>query len=869
MAQSISYGSITISDLTDISDVHLQYALAESGANVNNEYPFNKTGERGWLVTYPDWQPGYQIWIRQVTEKEGLPNEYGTPYLDKAINQTNYTINALDSKLKAFFWPGDSRYSGAYAVSKIPNINLDVSNIETYGYNVGIRPTYVTIGYNATPVIQLNGTDGSLNIYQLPIIDNNTKMVTQSGALAMKLTGDALNFYGSNQSIPDSYLGIDGLITTKGIIGGWIIDPTSLHTINKNSWNDNQKGIYIGTYLDEAGNNSYVIAGGRNTESKGRDGGLENTPYWYIKDDGSAKFGEMTLTSGGLLSVPAASVSGTLTSSQINVNDLAAISANIGATVGQGSLTNTLGVNIEKEYVLSTDTRVNPLKTYYTKNLDTGEFSEASYNLVDNDDPSSEYKITDDTTLEPGGAVRYCRENNIQDIYFEEDLSGLELSNFLKGIIDGEPLFIIPGRDVDYEFITKLTCYIDIINDSTSQQIYAGNFDITKYTSFLFNSQLQVNLENQNVGLTALLEDKIENVEISSGFSIILSDDENFKNVFAIVLAETEETDQCNISLAIKYSYETFPRYKQYYQKQDNPLSYEPIEYVTNINLNPYDNNFYEIEPWYEKVDSSYITLESHKNVYLLTNDEEANPDTKYYEYSIEYGLTEDAEKKENKDYYILNNRNIYSLTNDTEVITEIVNNKEVAKSYFTIESTADTTFVEGKDYCESIEDGTGNLVYRVIEVLQKNQSPVSLGYYEANKIEGLNEHDPIGQNYYESNYYSWYSKIEDSSVTDPSAAKWFEQIVNYRQVEATEGVNPKELNWYTIQDQYNVQLKLQNAKMDIFSNNTNLFTIKPEKENDIDISNVEVTNKLKIGNLELIPFNNGLAIQAKGGVSI
>jgi hypothetical protein len=56
---------------------------------------------------------------------------------------------------------------------------------------------------------------------------------------------------------------------------------------------------------------------------------------------------------------------------------------------------------------------------------------------------------------------------------------------------------------------------------------------------------------------------------------------------------------------------------------------------------------------------------------------------------------------------------------------------------------------------------------------------------------------------------------------------------------------------------------------MDIFSNNTNLFTIKPEKENDIDISNVEVTNKLKIGNLELIPFNNGLAIQAKGGVSI
>lgn len=869
MAQSISYGSITISDITDITDVYLEYCMAADTYKTAESIESKTTWtdpERDWSPIYPDWQSGYQIWVREVTKKEGLPDKPGTPYLDKAINQTNYTINALDSKLKAFFWPGDSRYSGAYAVSKIPNINLDVSNIETYGYNVGIRPTYVTIGYNATPVIQLDGTDGSLNIYQLPIIDNNTKMVTQSGALAMKLTGDALNFYGSNQSIPDSYLGTDGLITIKGIIGGWMIDPTSLHTINKNSWNDNQKGIYIGTYLDEAGNNSYVIAGGPNTESKGRDGGLETTPYWYIKDDGSAKFGEMTLTSGGLLSVPAASVSGTLTSSQINVNDLAAISANIGATIGQGSLTNTLGVSIEKEYVLSTDTRINPLKTYYTKNLDTDIYSEVIYNLADNDDPSSEYKLTDDTRLEPGGAVRYCRENNFQDIYFEEDLSGLELLNFLKGIVDGQPLFITPGRDVDYEFITKLTCYIEINNDSTSQQIYAGNFDITKYTSSLFNSQLQVNLENQNVDLTALLENKIEKVEISSGFSIILSDDENFKNVFAIVQAGTEETDQCNISFAIKYSYETFPRYKQYYQRQVGSILYKPINYVTNAELNPYENDYYEIEPWYEKVDSSYITLESHKNVYLLTNDETAKSDTKYYEYSIEYGLTEDAEKKENKDYYILNNRNIYSLTNDTEVITETINDEKVVKSYFTIKLTTDTTFVEGKDYCELINDGTGNSVYRVVEVSQKNQSPVNLGYYEANKIEGLKEHDPIGQNYYESNYYSWYSKIENDSITDPSAAKWFEQIASYKPIEViTEGANPKELNWYIIRDQYNVQLKLQNAQMNISSNNTDLLTVKSEKENDINITNMEVTGRLKIGNIELIPFNNGLAIQAGG----
>lgn len=895
MAQSISYGSITISDLTDISDVYLQYALAESGANVDNKYPFNKTGERGWLVTYPDWQSGYQIWIRQVTEKEGLPNEYGTPYLDTAVNQINNRISveeatreALASRLKKI-WINEETHgdyvAGTYAASGIENITFNETNPQTYGYNTLLRHNKLALRYNTIDMTTL--TTGALTFYH-PAVDSLDHYV--QGKKGLELNADSLIFYkplnydSQESEVPAATLNSTGLnivegtirlgenfrvnsegslTATDGTIGGWVIDNNSLHTNNKISWNDNQKGIYIGTYLDKAGNNSYVIAGGPNIESKGRDGGLETVPYWYIRDDGSARFGDMTLTSDGLLSVPAASVSGTLTSSQINVNDLAAISANIGATIGQGSLTNTLGVSIEKDYVLSTDTRINPLKTYYTKDLDTDIFSEVTYNSTDNDDPSSEYKVTDDKTLEPGGAVRFRRVNNLETIFESKEFTGLEISTFFRNLLNGVPLSVTPTIDTDYESITRITCEIYIYNNSLDKSIYEDNFIAEEYTFSLASSSIQVNLNNEDVNLTALLNNNIENVEASSGFSVNLSKVKELNNILTAILENSEETDSCTLDFDLNYDYETFPRYKQYYQRQVGSVLYEPINYVTNVGLNPYENDYYEIEPWYEKVDSTYITLESHKNVYLLTNDETAKPGTKYYEYSIEYDLTKDAEKKEKKDYYILNNRNIYSLTNDTEVITEIINDEEVVKNYFTIKSTTDAIFIEGKDYL--IKDESSN-IYRVVEVSQKNQSPVSLGYYEANKIEGLKEHDPIGQNYYESNYYSWYSKIENTDITNPFAAKLFEQNANYKEIETIpEGVNPKELNWYIIRDQYNVQLKLQNAQMNISSNNTNLLTVQSEKENDINITNMEVTGRLKIGNIELIPFNNGLAIRAGG----
>lgn len=310
----VSYGTITVSDLTDITNVYLEYAKVADNIKREEDIP----NDTIWSKIYPEWQSGYQIWIRQVTKKEGLPNEYGTPYLDKAINQTNNNINRIDNKLKAFFWPGDTNYSGAYVVAKTTDDGLNQNDINTYGYNVGIRPASIAIGYNNAPVIQLSEENGSLNIYQPPTIttDNNIETVIP-GNLMMNLSGGELNFYGSNSQNPDSQLGINGLITTKGEIGGWIINDNSLHSSNKNTWNTDIDGIYIGKNTDNQQNPIFTISGGRiqyvltdDTEVNeevvyykavyelSTDTTIDSSKTYYIKDPNKEKYTQVVNPSG-------------------------------------------------------------------------------------------------------------------------------------------------------------------------------------------------------------------------------------------------------------------------------------------------------------------------------------------------------------------------------------------------------------------------------------------------------------------------------------------------------------------------------------------------------------------------------------------
>lgn len=188
----VSYGTITVSDITDITDVYLEYGLALDNANVDNNYAFDQLGERGWSTDYPNWQSGYQVWIREVTQKEGLLPEPGTPYLDKAVNQINNNFINLDNRLRNFFYPGDPSYSGAFAVSKSTADGLDVTDANTYGFNTRMGVLSISMGYNKIPLLEMGILDeGNFNGIKLysPVINHNA---ISGNRLDVTLTSEGL-----------------------------------------------------------------------------------------------------------------------------------------------------------------------------------------------------------------------------------------------------------------------------------------------------------------------------------------------------------------------------------------------------------------------------------------------------------------------------------------------------------------------------------------------------------------------------------------------------------------------------------------------------------------------------------------------------
>lgn len=91
------------------------------------------------------------------------------------------------------------------------------------------------------------------------------------------------------------------MYATSGKIGGWTIGTSSLYN-NKNSYNASNSGIYIGT--------DYIAGGAGNS--------------WWIKSDGQFQFGGTggITYNGSTLSVPAATITGTLSANNIDANSL-------------------------------------------------------------------------------------------------------------------------------------------------------------------------------------------------------------------------------------------------------------------------------------------------------------------------------------------------------------------------------------------------------------------------------------------------------------------------------------------------------------------------------------------------------------------
>ena len=210
MAQQKAQSTITISDITDITDIYLQYCMVADNVTANNisennwfvlssdmtvqnkhYYTFNNSDNQYHVVTtigsenptslgwyedksYPTWQSGYQIWIREARIKEGIDlPEYGTPYLDTAVNQINNNYINLSDKIKKIW----SNSTGSYMASGINNNDVNVNDVSTYGYNSKSTTTGISFNYNAIPLIEMgildSGNFSGIKLYS-PVLTNST-----------------------------------------------------------------------------------------------------------------------------------------------------------------------------------------------------------------------------------------------------------------------------------------------------------------------------------------------------------------------------------------------------------------------------------------------------------------------------------------------------------------------------------------------------------------------------------------------------------------------------------------------------------------------------------------------------------------------
>ena len=144
-----------------------------------------------WTKVKPIENSNYRYYFYcEETITNGGVSSWTNPVLD-ITTLSKYEVEALDSRTKTFFFPGDSSYPGAYVVGKNSDDGLKQDDISTYGFNTRVTTTGISIGYNEAKVLHLKTTPSpaSLDFYKPPTISGNT---VEEGELAASLSATGL-----------------------------------------------------------------------------------------------------------------------------------------------------------------------------------------------------------------------------------------------------------------------------------------------------------------------------------------------------------------------------------------------------------------------------------------------------------------------------------------------------------------------------------------------------------------------------------------------------------------------------------------------------------------------------------------------------
>mgnify|MGYP007104069365 CR=1 FL=1 len=185
---------------------------------------------------------------------------------------SKYEIEATNVRTKNFFKGQDNTYDGWFASVRSTNEGLNESDATTYYYNARFAATNITLGYNKTPVIDIDGGGGAINIYRIPTINSTSKLVTAAGTLGAKLNSAALTFYNTS-GIATSSFGDSISLASNGAS----ITIGSTSTGKYNTYIDSQ-GLYLRTgttsYATLNSNGLTLSKGGIRVNPVGSNGGV-------------------------------------------------------------------------------------------------------------------------------------------------------------------------------------------------------------------------------------------------------------------------------------------------------------------------------------------------------------------------------------------------------------------------------------------------------------------------------------------------------------------------------------------------------------------------------------------------------------------
>ena len=234
------YDSIVANSLAQSANENANGAMGQAASNVNSiirlwraksersipsaptsEVTTGSTSEyTNWSTVKPTATDTYRYFYYCDQSKTGGGVCTWSEVIEDTSYLSTYEINSLNVRTKNFFKGLDNSYDGWFASGRAENEGLATNNAETYHYNARFAATHIALGYNKTPIIDLDGGSGAINIYRFPTINSNTGLVTTAGALGMKLSATDLIFYkppvGNNSPVAAATLNANGLVLSEG-----------------------------------------------------------------------------------------------------------------------------------------------------------------------------------------------------------------------------------------------------------------------------------------------------------------------------------------------------------------------------------------------------------------------------------------------------------------------------------------------------------------------------------------------------------------------------------------------------------------------------------------------------------------------------